>query len=162
MKRLMSLPMSAEILAEYGGPSGLAAACRALDCDGLEVVWAGEDLPWDVPLSLHVGYHLTFFPDWLDFWRGDRRALKDKFGGEVVWRAFYGGPEGPETLLKLYREDLGRALAWEPSMWSFMSLTCQWRRGIPTAGFMGTGRSSTPRWRSPTPSWRGVRRARPS
>lgn len=112
MKRLMSLPMSAEILAEYGGPSGRAAACRALDCDGLEVVWAGEDLPWDVPLSLHVGYHLTFFPDWLDFWRGDRRALEDKFGGEAVWRAFYGGPEGPETLLKLYREDLGRALAW--------------------------------------------------
>ena len=113
MKRLMSLPLSGRTLAEYGGPAGLEAACRALSCDGLEVVWAGEDLPRDVPPALHAGYHLTFFPDWLDFWRGDRRALAAKFGGEAVWRAFYGGPEGPETLLKLYREDLDRALAWE-------------------------------------------------
>ena len=112
MKRLMSLPMSGRTLADYGGPAGLEAACRALGCDGMEVVWAGEDLPRDVPQALHTGYHLTFFPDWLDFWRGDRRALTEKFGSEAVWRAFYGGPEGPETLLKWYRADLDRAAAW--------------------------------------------------
>ena len=65
-----------------------------------------------MPQALHVGYHLTFYPDWLDFWRGDRAALTEKFGSEEVWRSFYGGPEGRETLLRLYREDLDRAVTW--------------------------------------------------
>ena len=34
MKRLMSLPLSGRTLAEYGGPAGLEAACRACAADG--------------------------------------------------------------------------------------------------------------------------------
>lgn len=104
--------MTAQILDECGGPSALGPLCLESGLDGLEVIWGGEPLPTDVPRSLHVGYHLTFFPDWLDFWRGDRRALARKFGSQEVWRSFYGGAEGPETLLRLYREDLDRAAAW--------------------------------------------------
>lgn len=109
MDTLMSLPMTASVLTEYGD---LEEACRSCGCDGLEVVWGGEELPRTVPQALHVGYHLTFYPDWLDFWRGDRAALTEKFGSEEVWRSFYGGPEGRETLLRLYREDLDRAVTW--------------------------------------------------
>ena len=109
MDTLMSLPMTASVLTEYGD---LEEACRSCGCDGLEVVWGGEELPCTVPQALHVGYHLTFYPDWLDFWRGDRDALTEKFGSEEVWRSFYGGPEGRETLLRLYREDLDRAVTW--------------------------------------------------
>lgn len=109
MDTLMSLPMTASVLTEYGD---LEEACRSCGCDGLEVVWGGEELPCTVPQALHVGYHLTFYPDWLDFWRGDRAALTEKFGSEEVWRSFYGGPEGRETLLRLYREDLDRAVTW--------------------------------------------------
>ncbi|MFR8954582.1 MAG: hypothetical protein ACLVH7_10805 [Flavonifractor plautii] len=94
MDTLMSLPMTASVLTEYGD---LEEACRSCGCDGLEVVWGGEELPCTVPQALHVGYHLTFYPDWLDFWRGDRAALTEKFGSEEVWRSFYGGPEGRET-----------------------------------------------------------------
>ena len=67
MDTLMSLPMTASVLTEYGD---LEEACRSCGCDGLEVVWGGEELPCTVPQALHVGYHLTFYPDWLDFWRG--------------------------------------------------------------------------------------------
>ena len=109
MDTLMSLPMTASVLTEYGD---LEEACRSCGCDGLEVVWGGEELPCTVPQALHEGYHLTFYPDWLDFWRGDRAALTEKFGSEEVWRSFYGGPEGRETLLRLYREDLDRAVTW--------------------------------------------------
>lgn len=109
MDTLMSLPMTASVLTEYGD---LEEVCRSCGCDGLEVVWGGEELPCTVPQALHVGYHLTFYPDWLDFWRGDRAALTEKFGSEEVWRSFYGGPEGRETLLRLYREDLDRAVTW--------------------------------------------------
>ena len=79
MDTLMSLPMTASVLTEYGD---LEEACRSCGCDGLEVVWGGEELPCTVPQALHVGYHLTFYPDWLDFWRGDRAALTEKFGSE--------------------------------------------------------------------------------
>ena len=65
MDTLMSLPMTASVLTEYGD---LEEACRSCGCDGLEVVWGGEELPCTVPQALHVGYHLTFYPDWLDFW----------------------------------------------------------------------------------------------
>ena len=108
MDTLMSLPMTASVLTEYGD---LEEACRSCGCDGLEVVWGGEELPCTVPQALHVGYHLTFYPDWLDFWRGDRAALTEKFGSEEVWRSFYGGPEGRETLLRLY---VGGALCGVP------------------------------------------------
>ena len=121
MDTLMSLPMTASVLTEYGD---LEEACRSCGCDGLEVVWGGEELPCTVPQALHVGYHLTFYPDWLDFWRGDRAALTEKFGSEEVWRSFYGGPEGRETLLRLYREDLDRAVTWRR-----LSISC-WRPGV--------------------------------
>lgn len=109
MKQLISLPAVAEVLGEYGD---LAAACRRFGCDGLEVVWGGEPLPTGVPRPLHVGYHLTFWPDWLDFWNNDRAALLEKFGTEEAWTSFYGGPAGRETLLRGYRADLERAVAW--------------------------------------------------
>lgn len=105
----MSLPLLSSAIGQWGD---LTAACRACGCDGLEGVWGGEDLPQDLPEALRVGYHLTFYPDWLDFWRGDRAALERKFGAPDVWRAFYSGPEGRETLLRLYREDMERAVAW--------------------------------------------------
>lgn len=109
MKQLMSLPMTARTLTEY---PDLPAACREAGCRGLEVVWGGEPLPCDVPQDLHIGYHLTFWPDWLDFWNGDEDALLRKFGSEEAWTAFYGGPAGRETLLSAYRADLDRAVAW--------------------------------------------------
>lgn len=112
MKELISMPMTSQTLSEYTSPEELERSCRELGCHGLEVIWSGEDLPTGIPKALHVGYHLTFFPDWLDFWRGDRKALTRKFGSERAWSSFYGGPKGRETLLRLYREDLDRAAAW--------------------------------------------------
>ena len=106
----MSLPLAADVLEEYAAE--LPAAVAACGCDGLEGVWGGVEPPWSIPEGLRFGYHLTFYPDWLDFWRGDRAALMRKFGSEPVWRAFYGGAEGEQTLLDLYRADLKRALAW--------------------------------------------------
>lgn len=111
MKQLISLAAVQSVMAEYGGPEGLVPACRALGCDGCELIWGGEDIPAGLPEELIYGYHLTFYPDWLDFWLGDREMLARKYGGRAVWEAFYGGPAGPDTLLELYRADLERAAA---------------------------------------------------
>lgn len=109
MKKLISLAAVSSILEEYGDFKGLEQSCRALGCDGYELIWGGEALPSRLPSELTYGYHLTFFPDWLDFWRGDEDALREKYGNREVWRAFYGG-DSRETLLRLYREDLDRAV----------------------------------------------------
>lgn len=109
MRELISLPLTGAVLSEYpGGPAEAALACG---CEGVEALWGGEALSTEIPAGLCVGYHLTFWPDWLDFWRGDRDALQRKFGSEAAWRAFYGGAEGRDTLLALYRADLERAQA---------------------------------------------------
>ena len=57
-----------------------------------------------------MGYHMTFYPDWLDFYREDKPALLRKFGSLDTARQFYGG-WGPDRMLEIYREDLARAKA---------------------------------------------------
>ena len=110
MKQMMSLPLYSGSFAEYQGWEDLQAELNRLGCDGLEGVWGGEEFPPDLPAELVVGYHLTFYPDWLDLYRDDRPALIRKFGSLDTARRFYGGL-GPETLLEQYRQDLDRATA---------------------------------------------------
>lgn len=110
MKQSINLPLSAEQRAAYGGWDGLAGSLAELGLDGVEGIWVGEDIPADFPPSLLVGYHLTFFPDWLDFYRDDQARLAHKFGSAAEAYRFYGG-RGAERLLSLYRADLARAAA---------------------------------------------------
>lgn len=110
MTQSVSLPLCAAVREEYGGWAGLEAELTGLGCDGVEGIWAGEDVPAGFPRRLLSGYHLTFFPDWLDFYREDRRALLRKYGSLEAVRRFYGGL-GADVLLALYRADLERAEA---------------------------------------------------
>ena len=110
MFKLISTPLHRQLEAECGGWAGLTASLRQLGCDGIETIWSGEDFPEDLPAGVVVGYHLTFFPDWLDFYREDRPALLRKFGSLAAVWDFYGG-WGAEHLLSLYRADLDRARA---------------------------------------------------
>ena len=113
MYQTMSLPLYSGSFEEYHGWGDLRAELAALGCDGMEGIWSGEEFPEDLPADLVIGYHLTFYPDWLDFYRDDRRALKRKFGSLDAAARFYGGP-GPETLLEQYRADLRRAAGLNP------------------------------------------------
>ena len=108
MRQSVNLPLCASTAADYGGWEGLRRELHTLGLDGVEGIWGGEDIPADFPKDLLTGYHLTFFPDWLDFYRDDRAALTRKFGSPEAAYRFYGG-RGPETLLELYRADLERA-----------------------------------------------------
>lgn len=108
MRQHISFPLYAEALSAYAGWEDLRQELRELGCDGIEAIWAGESIPVDIPKDLVGGYHLTFFPDWLDFYREDAAALLRKFGSIKAVRQFYGGL-GAEHLVKVYREDLRRA-----------------------------------------------------
>lgn len=108
MTETISFPAYDGSLAEYGGPQGLLSACRTLGCDGIEALWGGDDTMDALPDGFAPGYHLIFYPDWVDFWRGDENALLRKFGSREAYQSFYGGPDR-EALLARYRADLGRA-----------------------------------------------------
>lgn len=104
-----NLPLCSAVLRQHGGWQGLRQELDTLGLDGVEGIWGGEPIPEDLPPGMLTGYHLIFFPDWLDFYRGDADALRRKFGSLDAARAFYGG--GPEILLEQYRADLERAMA---------------------------------------------------
>lgn len=114
----MSLPLDELTLSEYMSWPELWREVRELGCHGVEAIWGGDEIPGDFPRELVVGYHLTFYPDWLDFYREDKPALLRKFGSLDAVRSFYGG-WGPERLLTYYREDLARARSLEPSYMVF-------------------------------------------
>lgn len=108
MYELMPFPLSASILEEYGGGEGLRDGLKSLGCQGVEAIWAGEPVPEGFPRKLAVGWHLTFFTDWLDLYREDKRNLLEKYGTLEEARRFYGGL-GADYLMRVYREDLDRA-----------------------------------------------------
>ena len=107
MIQSINFPLWAGTLAQYGGWAQLQRDLRALGVDGIEGIWGGGEIPSDLPPGLLQGYHLTFTPDWLDFYRWNTAELRRKFGSLEKARAFYGG--GPESLLAMYRADLERA-----------------------------------------------------
>lgn len=110
MKETLSLSLSQAVLSPYQSRAGLQKELAALGLDGIEGVWAMEPIPVELIQGTLVGYHLTFFTDWLDLYREDHRALREKFGSLEQAEAFYGGL-GPDFLLDFYREDLARAKA---------------------------------------------------
>ena len=105
MIRSMNFPLSKYCLQAFGDWETLLGRVKALGLDGLEVIADTDDLAGDVPPEAVTGYHMTFFPDWVDFWRQDRAALERKFGSLEFARSFY-RCDGPEDLLRLFREDL--------------------------------------------------------
>ncbi len=108
MLELMPLPLCAGVLEEYGGGEGLRRELRNLGCQGVEAIWGGEPAPEDLPGELALGYHLTFFTDWLDLYREDEKNLLEKYGTLEEARSFYGGL-GAEYMMRVYRDDLERA-----------------------------------------------------
>jgi len=107
---LVSFPVYTESLAEYADMDEFVQSIRALGCDGVEAIWGGDDMWKTLPPGFELGYHLVFYPDWLDFWRGDEEALLKKFGSRKAYAAFYGRADR-RTLVEQYCADLTRAEA---------------------------------------------------
>ena len=76
---------------------------------GIEFMLCG---PWDEkmhPARYIRGVHLNFWPNWLDFWRGDEAALQQEFGGREQWQKVYGGCRA--AWLECWRNNLRQAVA---------------------------------------------------
>ena len=110
MREMISLSVTPETLNEYRDIYDIETEIHSLGCDGLELIWGGGDFLEKVPCPDCVGYHLIFYQDWLDFWRGDEKKLLAKFGSKDTYARFYGG-EKFDCLIRQYQEDLDRAAA---------------------------------------------------
>ncbi|MFB0920910.1 MAG: AP endonuclease, partial [Oscillospiraceae bacterium] len=108
MREMISFPISPETLGEYRDRDEIEASVHALGCDGLELIWGEGAFSREVPCPDCVGYHLVFYQDWLDFWRGDKKKLVEKFGCKDAYIRFFGG-DSRECLIRQYWEDLDRA-----------------------------------------------------
>jgi sugar phosphate isomerase/epimerase len=88
----------------------LESLLAELGVDGIETLFCD---PWDaaiLPAATIHGVHLSFWPTWLDFWRGDQQALTREFGSKENILAYYGG-SGPEHMLACYRREISQAKA---------------------------------------------------
>lgn len=106
MKQLINLssyPQELEQFNEY--PGGLKGFLQAYGLDGIELIQAG---PHDHPLFPHHsirGFHLPFWPDWMEFFEGDLARLKRRFPDEQSLNDYYGSSD-PDVLAETWRREL--------------------------------------------------------
>ena len=110
MIQSINFPISTYSIEPYGSWDRLAGQLRGLGLDGIEGILDPDDMDPSFPHSLLAGYHMIFYPDWLDFWRGNEKELLRKYGSwEMVGRAYPGTK--PEDLMRFFRQDLEFALS---------------------------------------------------
>ncbi len=100
-----NFPLSAYSLRSCGGWDAVRSAVTELGLDGLEVIADPDDPADDIPRSLVAGYHMMFYPDWLDFFRQDKPALIRAFGSLASAERFYPW-KTPEDMIRAFRSDL--------------------------------------------------------
>lgn len=82
------------------------------EMDGIEI---GLTMDYDlgkIPKNIVRGVHLSFYPMWLDFWKGNQTALSRLFASEQKMHEYYKG-ETPSDIVASYRKQFERAKALE-------------------------------------------------
>ena len=105
MTQSTNFPLSSYSLEPYGSWDTLEKMVSELGLQGLEVINDPFNPADEIPHSLVAGYHMQFYPDWVDFFRQDKEALIRKFGSLEIMERFYGF-KTPEDLVRIFREDL--------------------------------------------------------
>ena len=109
MIQSVNFPIARSCVAPYGSWSQLENKVHSLGLDGVEAIADPDELDDSFPKSLVSGYHMIFYPDWLDFWREDEKALLRKFHSWDMIEKIYRGRR-PEDLMRQFRADLALAI----------------------------------------------------
>lgn len=105
MIQTINYPLSKYCINRDGGWELLSARVKALGLDGIEAIVDPDDLADECPDALIAGYHMVFYPDWVDFWRQDEKKLLEKFHSWEMVEQVYRGTK-PEDLMRQFKEDL--------------------------------------------------------
>ena len=90
-------------------PGGLAGFLEEFQLDGVELIQAGG--PPEVAAGLRPyirGWHLPFWPDWLDFYRQNTKRLRKSFPDRESLIYYYGSDD-PKELCLCWRRELAAA-----------------------------------------------------
>lgn len=79
--------------------------------DGVELMQFDDDVRGIIPPERVIGFHMSFFHYWLDFWKGDSDAVCKEFGSLQTAYQVYGGTDR-NAILDHYRKDLENAHRW--------------------------------------------------
>lgn len=110
MIQSINFPISTYSIAPYGSWEKLGERIHALGLDGIEAIADPGSLDASFPPSMLTGYHMIFYPDWLDLYRQNTPELLRKFGSMETVERFYLGTR-PEDLMRQFRDDLNYALS---------------------------------------------------
>lgn len=105
MKHILSIPSYHEALLEYESCKDLENSYKQIGCDGLEMIRCDEDVRGIITEEMVTGLHMIFYPEWLDFWLQDEKALLHEFGEPAVWESFYQGKTF-DAVMKQFEADL--------------------------------------------------------
>ena len=102
----MSFAISPGIFEEGfdGDGSKVKAFTDSHGLDGIEMILYGDHDPYDLPEGLVKGYHLLYWPNWLDLWHCDHEALLKDFMSWDNVEAYYGFTE-KEAMKDHYRKE---------------------------------------------------------
>lgn len=108
MIELINLPLDDDIIKEYGGIDNIEKIVKEYKIDSIEWIYSGRECNYKVPEHLSKGYHLTFFSDWYDFYKGNKKRLIEKFDDEETIKIMYGSTN-PQIIMQKYKDDIKRA-----------------------------------------------------
>jgi len=92
MKKLMNLAIASGLFVQ-GFHEDYNEVRRFLedhDLDGIEMIIYGDYKVESMPPDLIYGHHLLYWPNWMNFWLGDREALLKDFLNDQNMDAYYG------------------------------------------------------------------------
>jgi len=76
--------------------------------DGFELIFHGNFATGPFPEQNIHGIHMCYWPVWLDFWRGDEKALLRQFQNQENIKHYYGGLDR-QSIIDQYRAEFKKA-----------------------------------------------------
>lgn len=110
MKRMFNLTTCSDDLDRFQSREDLL--CLMDGFDGVELMYLGEDQRQLILKEQVIGLHMSYFPYWLDLWRGDMEAVEREFGDAQTWERYYGGKDR-SAVLDRFKADLRKAHEYE-------------------------------------------------
>ena len=108
MKNIINITTYTEDLDRYTDKKDLEAFIDEFGCDGLEVMRVLEEYPDVIPTNRVIGVHLKFYTSWVDFWKGNWKALLEEFDTKERCMEIYGG-DSREAVIQRIRRDMDYA-----------------------------------------------------
>ena len=103
MKTLFNITTSEDDLQRFDSAKDLEE--MLVSFDGVELMYYGKDEKKIISKDKVVGFHMRFFPFWLDFWKGNEQRLLKEFDSRGNWEQYYGG-SGRDAIISRYKEEL--------------------------------------------------------